>query len=184
MRKFQEEKPLDRSVLESWIDLARCGGSARNGQVLKYMIVTDPGQRNQLFPTLAWAGYLKDWHGPEPGERPSGYIICLLDRKLLQGNEKEAYFDCGIATQSVLLAAVEQGVFGCRIGAFSPKLGSLLNLPEHLDVLLVLALGYPAEKVQLEQVRGDGDIRYWRDEEGTFHVPKRSLVDILVAPNF
>ena len=62
--------------------------------------------------------------------------------------------DLGIATQNLLLGAAEQGVFGCRIGAFAPAVvHRLLQLEERCKVLLVVALGYPAETVVLEGVR-------------------------------
>lgn len=179
-RRFAEEERLDGRILMDLVDAARLGGSARNGQVLKYMIVRDRQLCGKIFPLLGWAGYLKDWPGPVPGERPPAYIICLLDRELLKGPETEAHFDLGIATQNLLLAAMEIGIGGCRIGAFSPRLAGLLNLADSYKVLLVLALGYPREKVVLDTVGGTGDIRYWRDEEDIHHVPKRSLAEIII----
>jgi nitroreductase len=180
IRRYREELPIAAEDLRELADLLRLGGSARNGQVLKYMIVTEPGQRNRIFNLLGWAGYLKDWPGPAEGERPVAYIICVLDRELLNGPEREAHFDLGIATQNLLLGAAEKGISGCRIASFPKDIGKALSLGGRYSVLLVLALGYPAEKVMLEPVPEDGDIRYWRDAEGVHHVPKRSLDEILL----
>jgi nitroreductase len=183
IRRFEEERKIDPALLQNLIDLARLGGSARNAQVLKYMVITENALRQQLFPLLGWAGYLRDWPGPGPGERPPAYIVCLLDRDLLRGPETEAHFDLGIATQNLLLGAAESGLFGCRIGAFSPGLvHRLLQLEDRFKVLLVVALGYPAETVVLEEVGVDGDIRYWHDEQGVHHVPKRRLAETLLEP--
>ncbi|WP_319550159.1 nitroreductase family protein [Desulfogranum marinum] len=184
VRRFTEDKPVPVELLKGLVDTARLSGSARNGQVLKYMLVTEQEQRDLVFPLLGWAGYLSDWKGPEPGERPAAYILCLLDKSLLKGTENEAHFDCGIATQSMLLAAAEQGVYGCRIGAFAKNIDTVLNVAEPLSVMLVLALGYPAETVVLEEVGNDGKIQYWRDEQGVHHVPKRSLEEVLVESTF
>jgi len=184
VRRFQEKKTLDADLLRSLIDMARLGGSARNAQSLKYMVITEPSLREQLFPLLAWAGYLPHWPGPEAGERPSAYVLCLLDTTLQKGPETEAHFDLGIATQNLLLGAAEQGVFGCRIGAFSAdKVQRLLNIPERYRALLVIALGYPAEEVVLEEIGADGDIRYWHDQQGVHHVPKRKLADLMLDPS-
>lgn len=184
VRRFQEDRPLDAGLLRQLVDLARLGGSARNAQSLKYMVITEKPLRDQLFPLLAWAGYLPHWPGPGAGERPSAYVVCLLDISLQKGPETEAHFDLGIATQSLLLGAAEHGVFGCRIGAFSPaKVQQLLNLPDQYRALLVVALGYPAEEVVLEEMGKEGDIRYWHDGQGVHHVPKRKLADILLFPS-
>lgn len=180
VRRFVEEKTLPLLLLQDLVELARLSGSARNGQVLKYMIVTEEEQRKLVFPYLGWAGYLSDWKGPEPGERPAAYILCYLDKNILKGSEKEAQFDLGIATQSMLMGAAEQGIMGCRIGNFSPKLQEVFEVPEGFDLLLVLALGAPAEEVILELVGMEGDIKYWRDDKGKHHVPKRGLSEILL----
>jgi nitroreductase len=178
-RRFQQDRPISAQTMTKLIDLARLGGSARNCQPWQFMPVTDSDRCRAIFPFLAWAGYLTDWRGPEPGEQPSAYILCLLNRSRLKGNESEAHFDLGIASQNLLLGAMAEGIGGCRIGAFSPKLADLFEMPEHLELGLVIALGYPAESVVIEPVDGD-NIRYWRDETGVHHVPKRSRAEVLV----
>jgi nitroreductase len=81
----------------------------------------------------------------------------------------------------MLLGAREAGLAGCMIGAFNEKkLRAELAIPEHLKIMLVLALGKPREKVVIDVVGPDGDIRYWRDAHGMHHVPKRSLDDVIV----
>ncbi len=71
---------------------------------------------------------------------------------------------------------------GCIFGAIKrERLRAGLNIPAHLDILLVIALGRPRERIALETVGPEGDIRYWRDEESVHHVPKRSLEDIIVG---
>jgi len=81
-----------------------------------------------------------------------------------------------------MLGAVEKGLGGCIIAAVQrTKLSKLLKIPQHFEILLVLALGKPKEKVVLETVGPDGDIKYWRDEDQVHHVPKRKLDDIIVG---
>jgi len=179
-RRFVEKELLSTATLQELIDLARLGGSARNGQPWQYMIVNNPDLCARIFPFLSWAGYLTDWHGPVAGERPSAYILCLLNKKRLKGPESEAQFDLGIATQNLLLGAMEKRIGGCRIGAFNPKLASLFKLADHLHLSLVIALGKPKETVIIEQCKDEDDVRYWRDEQGVHHVPKRSLASCLL----
>lgn len=179
-RRFQENERIDKNTLLELVDLARLGGSAMNCQPWQYMLVTDPDLCSQVFPYLGWAGYLPDWKGPVEGERPSAYILCLLNRNWSKGSDELAQFDLGIATQNLLLGAMEKRIGGCRIGAFSPKLQTLFDLPAHLEISLVLALGKPKETVIVENCSDDADIKYWRDDSGIHHVPKRSLESCLV----
>lgn len=178
VRRFQENKPIEDATIQGLVQLARLGGSARNSQPLRYMIVIEEEMRARVFPHLGWAGYLRDWSGPEEGERPSAYIICLLVKDRCVGPEYEAHFDLGISTQNILLGAAEQGIYGCRIGSFSKKLAHDVEIDNDHKILLVLALGYPAEQIVLEEVQDD-DVRYWRDNQGVHHVPKRPLNDII-----
>jgi nitroreductase len=175
-RRFWQAEPITIEILQELIDLARLGGSARNVQPLKYLLVNAPAQNAVIFPHLGWAGYLKDWQGPVEGERPSAYIICLLDTHITN----EAECDLGIATQNILLGATEKGLGGCRIASFSKKLQGVLDIPDNLQILLVLALGKPKEAVLLEDSGPDGEIKYWRDENQVHHVPKRSLEEIII----
>ena len=69
-RRFHQAVEVPMELLREMVEAARLSGSARNMQPLKYMLFNDPATCAEIFPTLAWAGYLKDWQGPEEGERP------------------------------------------------------------------------------------------------------------------
>ena len=174
-RRFDHSVKIENAQIERWIDLARLSPSARNMQPLKYVICTDEKINSLIFPHLGWAGYLKDWNGPAEDERPVAYVAVILDKKLAE----DYYCDDGIALQSILLGAVEDGFGGCIIGSVNKsKVAKILKLPEHLDILYVLALGKPAEKVVLEDA-AQGEIKYWRDENDVHHVPKRPLEELI-----
>ncbi|BCW99718.1 MAG: nitroreductase [Armatimonadota bacterium] len=179
-RRFQQERSVPVQTLRELVELARFSPSAANLQPLKFLLVCSPEACARVFPTLAWAGYLQDWDGPAEGERPSAYIVILGDTRI------RAHIDCdhGIAAQSIMLGAVERGLGGCMIGSVDrERLRQELDIPAHFEILLVLALGEPVEKVVLDDVEPGGDIRYWRDAFGVHHVPKRPL-DELIAGEF
>jgi nitroreductase len=176
-RRFYQDQPVSRETLLWLVDLARLSASAANLQPLKYALSWEPEKNAAIFATLAWAGYLKDWPGPVEGERPSAYLVILGDRDIAGG------FGCdhGIAAQSILLGAREKGLGGCMIGSIKrDQLRQILGLSERYEILLVIALGRPKEEVVLTEVRPDGNIKYWRDEKGVHHVPKRRLDDIII----
>ncbi|HEX2866037.1 MAG TPA: nitroreductase family protein [Ignavibacteriales bacterium] len=177
-RRFFEDEPVSRQTLTELVDLARMSASSSNLQPLKYILSCDTRKNAEIFQCLAWAGYLKDWPGPSEGERPSAYIVMLGDTSI----SRNFGSDQGISAQSILLGATERGLGGCIIASVQKqKLREILNLSEGLEILLVIALGKPKENVVLEDLPPSGDVRYWRSEDGTHHVPKRSLGEIIIG---
>ena len=176
-RRFYEDQLIERKDLESLVDLARLSASAANLQPLKYSISFEAESNSRIFPHLSWAGYLPDWPGPPQGERPSAYIIVLLDTSI------SASIDCdhGIASQHITLGAVEMG-FGCCIISSVDREGlkKELKLPAKYKILLVIAVGKPKERVLIDPISENGDVKYWRDEKNYHHVPKRLLKDIIL----
>ncbi len=176
-RRFYQDVEISPDMLREFIDLARLSASAANRQPLKYIISSDSGKNSKIFPHLRWASYLKEWPGPAAGERPAGYIVILGDTSIAPS----AGCDHGIAAQSILLGAAEKGLGGCMIESVRrDALREVLELPERYQILLVIALGKPKESVVLETVQPGGDIKYWREADGTHHVPKRRLEDIIL----
>lgn len=174
-RRFDASEKISSQQIEKWIDLARLSPSARNMQPLKYIISTDEKINGLIFPNLGWAGYLTDWKGPEENERPVAYIVVLLDKSLAESS----HCDEGIAMQSILLGAAEDGFGGCIIGSVNKsRVAKILQLPGNLEILYTVALGKPVEEVVLETAAG-GEIKYWRDENNVHHVPKRPLQEII-----
>ena len=175
-RRFQESVPVSETQLRELVDLARLSASAGNKQPLRYILSSDLKTNAVIFEHLGWASYLPDWKGPAEGERPAAYIVILGD------TEVSPTFGCdhGIAAQSILLGAVEQGLGGCMLGAIKrDELRAALGILPQYEILLVLALGKPKETVVIEPVT-DGNIKYWRDARGWHHVPKRSIKEIVL----
>ncbi|QUH24445.1 nitroreductase family protein [Serpentinicella alkaliphila] len=176
-RRFYQEVEIERGVLEELIDLARLSSSGANLQSLKYIISNAPNKNNEIFMHLKWAGYLTDWDGPQEGEKPAAYIIMLGDKDI----SSNYFWDHGLACQSILLGACEKGLGGCMFGAIDRQgLKDSLSIPDKYEILLVIALGKPKEIVVLDELSDKGDIKYWRDENGIHHVPKRKLQDIIL----
>jgi len=177
-RRFDETAAISRETLKELVDLARLTASAANRQPLKYLLSWEPQKNSLIFPHLAWAGYLKEWPGPAAGERPTAYIVMLVDTEI----SPAAAYDLGIAGQTILLGATEKGLGGCMIASIKKEdLRESLGIAEQYEIVMVIALGKPVEKVTIEAVKSGGDIRYWRDPQGGHHVPKRSLEEIIIA---
>jgi len=176
-RRFDQGVSVKMQTLRELVSLARLSASAANRQPLKYVLSCDPDTNAQIFPHTRWAGYLQDWGGPAEGERPTAYIVILGDTEI----SKSFGCDHGIAAQSMMLGAAEKDLGGCMVGALDRgALRQTLSIPERYEILLVLALGKPAEAVVVEDADDAGGVKYYRDEEDVHHVPKRPLDELIL----
>ena len=177
VRRFEGDKEITQEQLRQLVDLARLSPSGGNRQTLKYAFVNTPESKEKVFEAIGWAGYLKEWGGPAFEERPSAYIILLEDLSLGKGME----IDIGIAAQSIFLGATEAGLAGCFIGNIKREsLMEALGIEKQFHIALIVALGYGKEQIVIEEMKTDGDVKYWRDAEQVHHVPKRSLEQLIV----
>lgn len=170
---------IDIETLESLINAAHLGGSARNSQTLRYTLVSSQSLCHKIFPHTAWAGAIP-W-SPTLEEGPKAYIlISTLKENLL--SPITLGIDIGIACQNILLKATELGFGGCLIGAFN-KLDVSKTLDLDMDTYnpqILVALGKPTDKVIL--TKGNiGNLKYHRDvEENVHYVPKLSLETLIL----
>lgn len=177
-RRFYENEALSMETLESLAALGRIVPSSANSQAIKFMLINTPTENAKVYKTLGWAGMLKDWDGPEEGERPSAYIILLGDLSL----GKNKFMDDGIIAQTILLGATAKGYGGCMLGNIKrTELSQSLGIDlEKYSIDLVIALGKPKEEVVLEEITDLHGNRYYRDENAVHHVPKRNLEDLII----
>ena len=173
IRRFKP-RSIPKKTLERCVNAARLSPSARNSQPLKFIVVDDKGLLKKVFPTLKWAGYIPDYKISD-NEAPQAYVVLLLDSRI----RDEARYDVGIAAMSISMVASEEGLGSCIMAAVDrDRLRDILKISGDLGIELVVSLGYPAHESKVEEMK-DEDVRYWTDEEGTFHVPKRDLKSVL-----
>ena len=131
-RRFYQRERISRDELEELVGLVRWCPSGRNAQPLRYVVAEEEELCGRIFPVLGWAGYLKDWAGPEEGERPAAYLVQLLDTRVVEN----CLCDDGIQAQTILLGAVEKGYGGCIIKSFQEeKLRQVLEIPDRKSVV-------------------------------------------------
>ncbi len=175
VRRFRQEIALSERKLFRFIDSARLAPCGANLQLLRFTPVTERKHCQRIFPALKWAGYLKDWNGPEEGQKPPAYIIIHAPI----GERRHIPVDAGIAAAYIVLAARESGYGSCMIMSFDcTMIEEAAGTPEGYHPFLIIALGLPGEEIVLEEA--DGDIRYYRDEKDRHHVPKLALDDLIV----
>ncbi len=175
IRRYKQD-PIPSDILRKLIDYARVAPMARNVQGLEFVIVENSEIREKLFKLIKFAGSLpEDQRTPEPGREPTAYIIVLVNTEI-----KPSFFDfdVGAAVENILLGAVKYGIGCCWMANIKVrKIKSLLEVPDQYQVKHVISLGYPDEESFMEPF--EDSFKYWKNPDGTMHVPKRDLDDII-----
>jgi nitroreductase len=173
IRRFQPG-PVPYALLEKMVNAGRLAPSAANLQPCEFLIVDNPELAGEVFTTLKWAGYVAPDGDPPEGERPVAYIIILLN----QPENKYGSVDAAAAIENMILAALEEGIAACWLGSIDRvRMARILDIPGCCRIDSVLALGYPGQESRPEEFKGS--VKYWLDEKGNFHVPKRGLKEVL-----
>lgn len=179
-RSFNESIKIGKQDLLDLIDTARLCPSAVNRQPLKYRLVYEKDEVEDVLSITKWAGALPDRTFPPEGHHPSAFIIVCCDTSITEDVDA-ARFDAGIATQTIMLQACESGFGGCIIGAFKPEeMSQKLLIAKKYKPIVAIALGIPDETVIICNVPESGSTMYFRDKADLHFVPKRSLDDIII----
>ncbi|MCP4264500.1 MAG: nitroreductase [Candidatus Brocadiaceae bacterium] len=174
IRRFKQ-KPIPLEILKKFVNAGRLAPSSANKQPIEYIIIDDARFVEKVFGTLKWAGYISPAGDPPLGERPVAYIVVLANKEKSSGSCER---DASAAIVNMLLVAFEEGIGSCWLGAIDiNKLTDILELPEHIKIDSVIALGYSNESPQVEVMKDS--VKYWKDDSGVLHVPKRGIDDVL-----
>jgi len=135
-----EDKPVPEEKLNRILEAARLAPSASNRQSWKFIVVKDAQRRREL--SIAASG--QSFVGEAPviiaavATEPASLMTCEVPRYAV---------DMAIAIEHMALAAVEEGLGTCWIGAFSQKkVKEILGVPEKYQVVTVLPLGFPKQE--------------------------------------
>ena len=165
---------IDEAILLDVLNLARLSPSGANRQPLSYVVVLDEKMRGDIFNHVKWAGYISPDGTPSEGERPMGYIAVLSDTTI----SKAPDIDVGATCMTINYLLEAQGIGVCWMGAIDREaISELLDIRQPLKLELILAIGYKAEQPLVEDI--SDSIKYYKDEEGVLHVPKRRLMDVV-----
>lgn len=175
VRKFSQ-KPIDDSILEKMIDAARLAPSGGNLQPIKFVLVNTRENAKSIFDNVKWAAYLNGEGTPKPDEMPTAFICILIDKNI---TKSDSLIEIGAACQNIFLIAEEMGIGTCWMGAINRnKISEIISIDDSYLLNTVIALGYKAENPKTVELKSD--IKYYKDENGTLTVPKRSLNEVLI----
>lgn len=135
-----ENRPVENEKLMNVLEAARLSPSATNAQPWSFIVVTDRDVKERLR-----SSYDRDWFV----SAPVIIVACALPDEAWVRHDGEEYWkvDVTIAMQDLILAAWEEGLGTCWIGAFNEEEAKrALGIPEHVRVVAMTPLGYPAEE--------------------------------------
>ncbi len=141
------DKPVPADVRQRILTAATLAPSCFNNQPWRFMAVTAPAALEKIHQALPGANY---WVKKAP------MVVAVVTRPeedcQLSDRRDYALFDCGLATQNLVLQAVKEGVFAHPIAGFDPlKVKELFQIPDPYIVITLVAIGYPGDDSHLTE---------------------------------
>ena len=171
-RGFDTSFKVREDQLISLVEAARLAPTAMNQQALRYRLVTE-SEANLVLPHIRLGAALRDMKLPLEGTEPNAFVVIC--------STKEGRFvdmDLGIATQTILLRAVEMGLNGICIAAFDKEaISEALQLPHTPQI--IIAIGRTAERIEIVDIN-DGESQTYYRKNGVHYVPKLRTEELII----
>ena len=144
------DKPVEREKILACIEAARLAPSAENVQPWRFIVIDNPHLKEELG-KAAFSGI----YYPSRFAAKAPLLIAVLAKKDLLANmigkqiQGTSWYliDVGIAGEHIVLQAQELGLGTCWIGWFNAKkVRTFLHIPPRYKVVVLIAMGYYAEK--------------------------------------
>lgn len=135
--------PVPEDVIEKIISTAVEAPSAGNLQAWEFIVVREAERKRQLARAALNQEFIS--------QSAVVIVVCRnLERNMFRyggrGRDFYSYVDASVASMLILLAATNEGLGGCFVGAFvDDNVASVLDLPDHVRPLGMIPLGWPDE---------------------------------------
>jgi nitroreductase len=150
------DKAVEEEKLQRVLDAGRMAPSARNMQDWMFIVVRDSSLRKRLAEAARNQEFV--------GGAPVVIVACGTTDYVMTCGQLTYPIDAAIAIDHMTLAAVEEGLGTCWIGAFfEDKVKEILGIPRPIHVVALLPIGYPAGNPKPTPRKGmDEIVRYDR----------------------
>ncbi|MEO0077258.1 MAG: nitroreductase family protein [candidate division WOR-3 bacterium] len=134
--------PIDDNVLERILEAGRLAPSAKNIQPWKFIVVKDPKIKQELVVACRNQEFIAQ----------APIVICAVALEKIAWGRMGGYWssypvDVAIALEHIILAATNEGLGTCWIGAYDESaVKKILNIPDDVKVIALTPLGYPAQE--------------------------------------
>jgi nitroreductase len=143
VRKYKTD-PIPDDVLNRILDAGRIAPSAKNIQPWHFVVIREPEMKKKVAEACRNQFFIAD----------AGAIICGCALEKIawgrMGNYMAAWpHDLSIALDHMILAATNEGLGTCWIGAFDEAMvKDVLGIPDGVRVVALTPVGYPAEEAK------------------------------------
>ncbi len=146
VRTYQA-RPVEPEKLRRVLEAARLAPSARNVQEWRFVVVTDREKRERLANEASSEHFMAG--------APAIIAACAeTDGRIMRCGQRAYPIDVAIAIDHLTLAAVAEGLGTCWIGSFDPaEVRRILAIPESVEVVELLPLGYPRDPQPVRKSR-------------------------------
>ncbi len=139
-----EDRPVPKEKLKRVLEAARLAPSASNRQPWKFIVVKEKKRRQELAEAANGQTFVGQ----------AGVIIVAVATRpehIMSCGVPSHPVDLAIALDHMTLAAVDEGLGTCWIGAFSQdRVKELLDIPEKYRVVALLPLGFPGQERKMK----------------------------------
>lgn len=150
IRSYSDKK-IDKKILGELIDCARLAPSANNQQPWEFVVVTEKETLAKIARAATYGSFIRD----------AAACIVVCGRK----DNRHLVEDCCIASQNIFIAAWSLGIGSCWVAGwkrtYNPEIMELLGIPQEMEIVSILSLGYPAEKPEPHSKRKLSDVLHW-----------------------
>ena len=139
-RALSEQKISDE-VIERLMTAATFEPSCFNNQSWRFLVATNDDALTKMHAALAGANY---WAKRAP------VILAVVTKPdldcQLSDRRDYAFFDCGLAVESMILQGMKEGIIAHPMAGFDPlKVKEEFQIADEYIVITLVALGYPSE---------------------------------------
>ncbi|MBO5990188.1 MAG: nitroreductase family protein [Lentisphaeria bacterium] len=174
--RFYQNKKVPVADLMKLVDIARFAPSGSNKQPIRYIIIDNDETAHKIFDVTRYAGLITPRRSPVWGVNAPRSFFAVTSAK------GGSVVDASAAIQNLLLAAADNGLGCCWIGAFNKEEAKkILSLGDDTDLHFLVAVGYPAESPVYDDVNAGDSVAYYLDDNDLLHVPKIKTEDIVTV---
>jgi len=132
------DKPIEKVKLDTILEAARLAPSAKNLQDWRFVVVTDKQKKHRLAEAANNQMFI---------EKAGAIIVaCTVSKEVMRCGQAIGPIDVAIALEHICLTATDLGLATCWIGSFYPdKAKPIVGIPDNVDIVELLAIGYPAD---------------------------------------